>query len=57
MVRGEPNEMFELDLRNAFKDFYAHYLAPFLVCACVAPREKMAWSLREKDPEPDGNYS
>lgn len=65
MVRGEPNEiLFEfssffhsLDLSNAFMDSHAHYLAPFLMCASVAPREKVVWSVREKGPEPGGNCS
>lgn len=43
---------YSLDVSNAFMDSPAHYLAPFLMCASVVPREKVVWSVREKGPVP-----
>lgn len=48
---------YSLDVSNAFMDSHAHYLAPFLMCASVVPREKVVWSVREKGPKPGGNCS
>lgn len=34
-----------------------HCSSPFLMCTSITLREKMAWSVREKDPENEGNVS